>query len=116
MQGSVGNSDYSEMAIEAAGGTFKDFDKQIKEDAKKEIGGIGKEEKLAYSKLTGLTLDDINKKIKDKELSKDTIKTILATDVVTKKIDKAMEKTAKEFSKISKNKRRQWSFKKYSFG
>ena len=100
MQGSVGNSDYSEMAIEAAGGTFKDFDKQIK-DAEKEIGGIGKEEKLAYSKLTGLTLDDINKKIKDEELSKDTIKTILATDVVTKKIDKAMEKTAKEFSRIS---------------
>lgn len=81
----------------------------------KRSGGLSKENKEEYAKLTGLSLDEVNAKIKDKSLSKATIidaltkydvhtdleKTLKKVESAFKDLENSMKDTPEHFNAIS---------------
>lgn len=79
------------------------------------IHDISKYAKEEYAKITGLTIDEINEKIEDKSLSKDTIRTAVTSahaqenlsktlkdvEVAFKDLEKTLGSTSDEFKGIS---------------
>lgn len=98
----LNNSDFNKQAAAMADVTFDDMGEKIQEKVDSYGKGISDDLKESYSEITGLTIDEINAKIKDESLSETTMKTTVATSEVQEDMTGKMKETIAAFEKLEK--------------
>lgn len=84
----------AEQVAEITALGYEDLDQQIEQKVEDMDKSLDEEQLAEYAALSGKTLDQVNKEIKDGVVSEDTIKTVLATNEVQQEMQKQMKETS----------------------
>ena len=92
----------AQQIAEIGGYIYKDVDQLIKEEVESKPKKLSEDEKLEYSSLTGKSVDQINKELKDGSLSEETIRTVIASNKIQTEAQGVMKKTADELERLGR--------------
>ena len=94
------NNKYIEQAQEVSSEIYEKLDEQIANKVKEMPKNLDEDALREYAQLSGKSLDQVKKELKDETISEDTIKEALATNEVQKETQKALKKTIDALSKL----------------
>ena len=97
------DSKYAEQIAEITSESYENLDEQIEAKVNSMSKDLSSDQIAQYAALTGKSVDQVNKELKDEAISEETIKTVLATNEVQQEAQQQAKAVAEAMKRLARS-------------